>query len=153
MHKRLTALALFSLMTFMSAASSAQAPVDGEVLIVLAKEAKGEIDKELKNISALTKAPFNAFQTMKLLEKPHVKLKVGKSTDVKLPNGRTLRLTINRALPNGRYQVQVSINRPKKSDYLPLLKVVTTAGDPFFVAGQSHKGGTLVIGVRIGSKK
>ncbi len=55
-------------------------------------------------------------------------------------------------MPNGRYRVRVSINRPEQNDYLPLLSVVASPGDPFFVAGQRHQGGTLVIGVRVGTR-
>jgi hypothetical protein len=32
------------------------------------------------------------------------------------------------------------------------MTVVASPGDPFFVAGQSYKGGTLAIGVRIGEE-
>jgi hypothetical protein len=35
---------------------------------------------------------------------------------------------------------------------LPLLQVIASPGEPFFVAGQKHEGGTLVIGVRVGEK-
>jgi hypothetical protein len=31
--------------------------------------------------------------------------------------------------------------------------VVASAGDPFFVAGQSYQGGTLVVGVTVDPKK
>ena len=58
-----------------------------------------------------------------------------------------------RVMPDGRYKVRAAINRPNKSDYLPLLQVVASAGDPFFVAGQSYQGGTLVVGVTVDPKK
>jgi len=59
---------------------------------------------------------------------------------------------LQQEMPNGRFRVRVSINRPNQRDYLPLLQVVASPGDPFFVAGQSHAGGTLVIGVRVGER-
>ena len=49
---------------------------------------------------------------------------------------------------DGRHRVEVSINKPNKQDYLPLLTVLASK-QPFFVAGQSFKGGTLIIGVRL----
>lgn len=127
-------------------------PVPGEVLVILAKEEAGTIDPQLKNLTALKRAPFNAFRSMKVLSKPKVKLTKGKDSLVSLPNGRKVKLTLLRVMPDGRYRMKVSINRPGKSDYLPLLQVVASPGDPFFVAGQSYKGGTLVVGVSVGTK-
>ena len=37
-----------------------------------------------------------------------------------------------------------------ESDYPPVLTAVASPGAPFFVAGQSYEGGTLVIGVPVG---
>ena len=70
---------------------------------------------------------------------------------VALPNGRSLLIKLVERMPDGRHKVSVSINRPDKQDYLPLLTVIAS-GEPFFVAGQKHAGGTLVIGVQIGGK-
>jgi hypothetical protein len=41
---------------------------------------------------------------------------------------------------------QVSINRPNRADYLPAVEYVTERGEPFFQAGQTHRGGVLVLG-------
>ncbi|MFW6049703.1 MAG: hypothetical protein ACODAU_00935 [Myxococcota bacterium] len=133
-------------------AAAQDGPLPAQVLVVLAKEKPGPVDPALEDEPALKRAPFNAFRSMKVLSKPKVTLKVGEPEEVVLPNGRKLRLTVVRVMPDGRFRVKVSINRPSQNDYLPLLQVVASAGDPFFVAGQSHQGGTLVIGVRIGDK-
>jgi hypothetical protein len=132
----------------------AQAPRDlpAQVLVVLAKEEPGPVDPALRDEPALRRPPFNAFRSMEILEKTEVRLQVGRPSELTLPNGRKLQLTVERVMPDGRFRVKVSINRPNQSDYLPLLQVVASPGDPFFVAGQSHQGGTLVIGVRIGEK-
>jgi len=129
------------------------ASVAAEVLVVLAEETEGTIDPQLKKLTALRRPPFNSFRSMKILSKPKVTLKPGKDEIVQLPNGRRLKLTLLRVMPDGRYKVRAAINRPNKSDYLPLLQVVASAGDPFFVAGQSYKGGTLVVGVTVDPKK
>ena len=129
------------------------ASVPAEVLVVLAKEEQGTIDPELKKLTALRRPPFNSFRSMNVLSKPKLTLKPGKDEIVKLPNGRRLKLTLLRAMPDGRYKVRAAINRPNKADYLPLLQVVASAGDPFFVAGQSYQGGTLVVGVTVDPKK
>jgi hypothetical protein len=131
----------------------ATANVPAEVLVVLAKEEAGEIDPELKKLTALRRPPFNSFRSMKILSRPKLTLTPGKDAFVSLPNGRRLKLTLLRVMPDGRYKVRAAINRPNKSDYLPLLQVVASAGDPFFVAGQSYQGGTLVVGVTVDPKK
>jgi hypothetical protein len=132
------------------AAEAQGRPVRAEVLIVLAKEEAGSVDAELAEIPALRRPPFNAFRTMRVLSRPRFELTAGHDTDVRLPNGRRLRIQLQRVMPDGRYQMRVSINRPDENDYLPLLQVVAAPGDPFFVAGQGHEGGTLVIGIRVG---
>jgi hypothetical protein len=127
----------------------AEAPVKGEVLVILAKEETGEVDPRLKQMPALQKPPFNGYKSMKVLSQKGVELTAERAATVALPNGRTLQLTLLERMPDGRHKVQVSINRPGKQDYLPLLTVMAS-GEPFFVAGQSYEGGTLVIGVRVG---
>lgn len=130
--------------------AAAQQAVEGEVLVILAKEEDGVRDPALREIAALGRPPFNSFGSMEILSRPRVSLRIGRPTTVDLPNGRRLRLVLQQVMPNGRYRVRVSINRPNQNDYLPLLSVVASPGDPFFVAGQRHAGGTLVIGVRVG---
>lgn len=139
----------------LAAPAQAQRPgtVRGEVLVVLAKEAAGRMDPALANVPALRRPPFNAFRSMEVLSRPRVDLRVNRPTTVELPNGRRLQLVLQQVMPDGRYRVRVSINRPNQNDYLPLLQVVASPGDPFFVAGQSHQGGTLVIGIRIGERR
>lgn len=130
--------------------ASAQESVRAEITVVHAIEAAGEIDPALADLPALRQAPFNAFRTMRVLSRPHHDLRVGRPVEVELPNGRRLRLTLQQITRNGRYRVRVEINRPERSDYLRLLTVVASPGDPFFVAGQGYSGGTLVIGIRLG---
>ena len=127
--------------------------VPAEVLVILAKEEPGEVDPQLAKMTALRRPPFNSFRSMKILSRPKLKLKPGKDALVSLPNGRRMKLTLLRVMPDGRYKVKAAINRPNKSDYLPLLQVVASPGDPFFVAGQTYQGGTLVVGVIVDPKK
>ncbi len=129
------------------------ASVPAEVLVVLAKEEQGKVDPQLKKLTALRRPPFNSFRSMEILSRPKLKLVPGKDAFVSLPNGRRLKLTLLRVMPDGRYKVRAAINRPQKADYLPLLQVVAAAGDPFFVAGQSYQGGTLVVGVTLDPEK
>ena len=131
------------------AQADASAPVKGEVLVILAREEAGDYDAKLKQMPALQKAPFSAYRSMKVLSTNAVALSDAQAALVELPNGRTLQLKLLARLADGRHTVQVSINRPGKQDYLPLL-TVNVSNEPFFVAGQSYQGGTLVIGVRVG---
>lgn len=149
---RLRAISLaivFSIVAFASQAAAQAVP--GEVLIVLAKETAGTRAPELANIAALSRPPFDAFPTMSILSRPSVTFQIGQPSEVNLPNGRKLRVVVERRLPNGRFMARISINRPNENDYLPLLTVVASPGDYVFVAGQSYQDGTLVIGIRIGA--
>jgi hypothetical protein len=130
--------------------TSAAAQVPASVLIVLGSTEGSGSDPALDKLEALRKPPFDTFTKKTLLRRVDVQLSVGKEAEVELPNGRKLRLSLLGRAADGRYRVSVSINRPGKQDYLPVMTVLTAAGDPFFVAGQKHEGGTLIIGVRIG---
>jgi hypothetical protein len=44
--------------------------------------------------------------------------------------------------------ISASIQEPGGKTFLPLLEVNAKAGETFFVAGQKHKGGILVIGIK-----
>jgi len=133
-----------------SALAQGSAGTPARVLVVLAREAPGRIDPSLRDVPALRRPPFNTFRSMEVLERDGIRLLEDRPTQVALPNGRRLRITLQQVLPDGRFRVQVSINRPEQSDYLPLLTVVASPGEPFFVAGQSFRGGTLVVGVEFG---
>ncbi len=143
-------LAALALAVVAPAPAAAQEAVRTEVLVVLAKETPGEIAPALADLPALRRPPFNAFRSMEILERQQKRLRVGQGEDVTLPNGRHLRIQLQRVMPDGRFRVRVSIRREGENAYLPLLQVVASPGDPFFVAGQSHDGGTLVIGIRLG---
>lgn len=133
-------------------APAADAAVPSEVFVVLAREEEGTLDPTLARIPALRRPPFNAFHSMEVLSRTQAHLSSEQPIEVRLPNGRQLRVELERATGDGRYRVRVSINTPGQSDYLPLLQIVASPGDPFFVAGQNWEGGTLVIGVRIGQR-
>lgn len=127
-------------------------PLTGEVLVVLASEAEGAVDPSLSHFRALKHPPFNSFKSMKVMSRESVSLNTDEPVAIELPKKRWLVLTLVSRLPDGRAKVQLSINKPNKQDYLPLLNVIISAGEPFFVAGQKFEGGTLVVGVRLGER-
>jgi hypothetical protein len=129
---------------------AADGSVPGEILIVLGSNDGSGVDPQLDKLEALRKPPFDTFTKKTLLKRAALKLELNKESEVELPNGRRLRLVLLEKLKDGRFRVNLSINRPGQRDYLPVMTVSAAPGDPFFVAGQKHDGGTLVIGVRVG---
>ena len=47
--------------------AASRSSVPAEVLVILAKEEPGEIDPQLKKLTALRRPPFNSFRSMKIL--------------------------------------------------------------------------------------
>lgn len=135
---------------FIRSSARAEGSVPASVLIVLGTNQGSGTDAALAKIEALRKAPFDSFSKKALLKRIDVQLVAGKPAEIELPNGRRLRLGIVERTSDGRFRVSVSINRPGKQDYLPVMTVIAAPGDPFFVAGQRHEGGTLIIGVIVG---
>ncbi|MDB4990565.1 MAG: hypothetical protein JWN04_5743 [Myxococcaceae bacterium] len=144
------ALACLVLLHGQSAARAAVV-VPAEVLVVLGSNEGSGIDPQLEKIEALRKAPFDSFSKKTLLQRIELRLELGSTAELDLPNGRKLRLGLLETLKDGRFRLSLSINRPGQRDYLPVVTVVAAPGDPFFVAGQKHEGGTLIIGVRAGA--
>jgi len=122
-----------------------------EVLVVQGSDDGAGVDPALEKLEALRKPPFDAFTRKLLLQRLELRLSEGGSSELELPNGRKLRLSLLQKLKDGRFRLSLSINRPGQRDYLPVMTVVAAPGDPFFVAGQKHDGGTLIIGVRVGA--
>jgi len=123
--------------------------VSAEVFVILARTDAGTIDPDLAGMPALRRPPFSNFRSMELLSRERFELAASTPQEIDLPNGRKVRIALEEQTPDGRHRMRVSINRPNQADYLPLLQVVAAAGDPFFVAGQQHLGGTLIIGIRL----
>jgi hypothetical protein len=144
--------AVFWTVTARAQEQAAPAPVRGEVLVILADEPEGAIDPSLAELPALRRPPFNAFHTMSVLGRNEVQLVPQQPVEVALPNGRQLRIELEGRVEDGRLRIRVTIAAPGRTEYLPLMQVLARPGEPFFVAGQSFRGGTLVIGVRVGQR-
>ncbi len=134
------------------AAQSASVPV--EIIVLHATTGDGGIDASLGSLPQLKKPPFSAYNSYALLTRRPVSLTTSKPETTALPNGRSLRTTLVGTAPMDRYRIAASINQPKSDagseNFLPLLEVTAHRGEIFFVAGQSYKGGILVVGIKIG---
>jgi len=161
LHDTRSALVLGLLTWLFSFSALAQAPETGdairptetfmaEVWVVLGSTEGDSVDPALKVLPALSKPPFDSFPRKKLLSMSKIVLQQDKPAELDLPNGRKMRLLWLGRGSEGRLRIEVSINRPGKRDYLPVMTVAAAPGDPFFVAGQQHQGGTLILGVRVG---
>ena len=129
-------------------AYAADAPVGGEVMVILAKKEPGAFDAKLKQLAPLQNPPFDGFKSMTVLSSAEISISESKTASVDLPNGGKLELKLVQRMPDGRHKVELSLARPGKQN---TVMTVVASGEMFFIAGQKHEGGTLVIGVRVGS--
>ena len=140
-------------------ASPAQTPapasVNMEVIVLHGTNDGSGIDSKIGKIPELSKPPFSSYNSYKLLDRPKVSVQKGKETKIKLPNDREMAIALKDVIQPKkkdevtRYVVSTSIQKPGGNTFLPLLEVNAKAGEWFFVAGQTYKGGILVIGVKV----
>lgn len=139
--------------TSASAVPIASAPLpatlDAEILVLHATNNGGGIDPRVGDMPQLKKPPFSAYNSYKLLEKSRVSLGGGRIATSTLPNESKLELALREVVTKGRFKVITSIHTAKGRVVLPRLETVSSAGETFFVAGQGHQGGVLVVGIRL----
>ncbi len=136
-----------------SAAPAAQIPA--QIMVLHATNTGGGIDPRIGPLPQLKLPPFSAYNTYKLLGRNAITLTTALPDTTTLPNGRVLRTVLKAVLPDQKYRVSASISRPRddkaqEDTFLPLLEVTAKSGETFFVAGQSYRGGILVVGIRVG---
>jgi len=107
----------------------------------------GSIDPSIGNMPQLKHPPFSAYNTYRLIDKKAYSIPAGTSVKHSLVNGRVLQVTLNDIAGDGRYRVAAHIDQPDGKTFLKLLEVTAAPNEPFFVAGQSHEKGILVIGI------
>ncbi len=134
-----------------TSASSPQTPAtaNAEIVVIHAtKEAgKGSIDERVGKLPHLGKKPFSDYNTFKLVDRKVLLLEKGKPASHALVTGRTLRVTLRDVTADKRFSVDAAIDQPGKVEYLKLLEVVAAPNEPFFVGGQSYRGGTLILAI------
>ena len=149
--KTIVSLSLIAMVGVVPAWASAdvKAAYATEVMIIGASEANGKIDPALAKEPALKHRTFRTYRTIKLLEKRTLKAEVATPMVIPLPNGRQLTLVLQEVQSDGRFLMQMSINRPKQKDYVRSVQMVLAPGKPIFQAGQRFGDMDLILGVRI----
>lgn len=136
-------------------AKAEEASAAVEIVILHATNDGSGIDPKVGNMPELGKPPFSAYNSYKLLDRVKLNLNKGKSETLKLPNSRDLMVSLKDiVLPKKKdelkkFVLSASIQKPGGNAVLPLLEVNAKAGETFFVAGQAHKGGILVLGIKV----
>lgn len=136
-------------------AEAEAAAVSAEIIILHATNDGTGIDPKIGKMPELGKPPFSSYNSYKLLDRSKVNLAKDKASTSKLPNERVLQVSLKDIVAGKKkdeprkYVVSASIQKPGGNSFLPLLEVNAKAGETFFVAGQTHKGGILVIGIKI----
>jgi hypothetical protein len=138
------------------AAAAETEPSVGAQFIVLHGTNDGSgIDPKIGKMPELTKPPFSAYNSYKLLERSDAASSKSKPSTTKLPNGAVLKVTLKDVIEPKkkgeakRFVMSASIQKPGGNTFLPMLEVNAKAGETFFVAGQTHKGGILVIAIKV----
>lgn len=126
-------------------------PVSAEVMVLHATQqaGPGSIDPQIGVLPQLQRPPFSAYNTYKLIGRTTLPLEKGKPQAYTLVNQRVLQVTLQDTTKDHRFKVAAAINQPGGKDFLKLLEVTASPNETFFVAGQSHERGILVIGITI----
>ena len=136
-------------------AEVAPAEVSVEIVILHATNDGSGIDPKIGKMPALAQPPFSSYNSYRLLDRIKLPLAKGKPSTTKLPTGRDLMVSLKDIIEPAkkddlrRYLVTASIQKPDGNTFLPLLEVKAKPGEPFFVVGQTYKGGTVVIGIKV----
>ncbi len=120
-----------------------------EVLVLHATSGDKGIDPRIGDMPELKKPPFSAYKSYELLQKIKNPLVKEDPKTFELPNGRVLQTKLVEVLPEDSVRISASINQPRGKTFLPLLEVKAKVGQSFIVAGQSFKGGILVLVIRV----
>lgn len=130
----------------------AKAPgIEVSVIHALRTDGGAFIDPRLRDLPQLTsQQPFVRYNVFKLIDRKVLAMDAGRPAQYAIADGRTLQLTLSDAADaskksDERYHVRAEIAGPEKKELLKLLEVAAGAGEPFFVGGQSFRGGTLFL--------
>jgi hypothetical protein len=116
-----------------------------EVSVFHGTNHEGLSDAPARQVPELREGPFAQYRRYVLLSRTRLALAEKSRQKLVLPNRRLLEAALQERLPDGSSRLLASINRPGGKDFMPLLEVKARPGQSFIVAGQSYKGGVLVL--------
>jgi hypothetical protein len=117
--------------------------------VLHATHGKPELDPRVSELVELTRPPFSKYERYRLLGRARLPLERGVPRTHRLPNRRVLRAELKQRVALDGARFVASINQPGGADFLPLLEVTARLGQRFIVAGQSYRGGILVLVVSL----
>lgn len=120
-----------------------------EVVVLHGTNSKKGIDSRIEKMPELKKPPFSSYDSYELLQKEALDAKKDEPRTLKLPNGRVLETRLLEVIAKEQVKISASIDHPGGKKFLPLLEVKAKLGQRFIVAGQSYKGGILVLVIRV----
>ena len=125
--------------------------VTADVLVLHAStsDAGSTPDPRVAKMPQLARPPFSAFNTFKVLDQKALALLKGQAVSQSLANGQTLQLKLLDVTADRRFHVAAALTNAAGQTVLRTLDVKAAPDEPFFVAGQSFEGGTLVIGITL----
>jgi hypothetical protein len=140
-------------------APTAPASVDAELVTLHAtqgtKGGQQGFDPRIGRPPALTRPPFSAYNTFKLLKRSGAILAKGMSWKTKLPNGLDLLVALEAVvMPKQagdpiRYVIKASVARAGTTSFEQLVQTETVAGEMIFVQARKHQKGIVVVGIKL----
>ena len=132
-------------------APAAVAPTQGEVIVLLGSATGRSVDARVRRLAAVRHPPLSLYPNIRVLAWNRYTFRTT-PTSVTLPNGRRLSISLTQILPNGRFVVQTVVSPRAGQSGPPTTATIEAApGEPFFFAGHTHEGGTLMIGISVGA--
>ena len=137
------------------AAATVEASVGTDFIVLHGMNDGTGIDAKIGKMPELSKPPFSAYNSYKLIGRETQASTKSTPSTLKLPNGGVLKVTLKDVLEpkkkgeSKKYVMSASIQKPGGNTFLPMLEVNAKAGETFFVAGQTYKGGILVIAIKV----
>lgn len=127
--------------------------IEASAEIVIAHGSNGGkgIDPKLARYKELKNPPFSSYDSYSLLEESTRQLERGKAATLKLPGGGELRVVLDgvedKSGKAARYVLKATMKKPGGEE--SSVQVKAKPGAMFFVAGQKHENGILVLGIKV----
>jgi hypothetical protein len=131
------------------------ASITAEIIILHGTNGGTGIDPRIGSMPALSKPPFSAYNSYKLLDRATLPLAKGKAAPQKLPTGRELQVIYkdfiqpSKAGELPRFVISASIVGQNGKAFMPNVDFNAKQAEWFFVGGQEYNGGGLVIGIKL----